>query len=139
MDEIAKFIGDYKFVDAPEKKQNFFQIAGFPHYENVSSNVLKFFLSNKLILKSLLNCALIDFNIYDDSIHDVNREVLTENGNRIDIFVNTNKYIIGIENKINAGLDNPIDDYSNYLMDRAKKEVEQKFGAGLESEIISWM
>ncbi|MDR2654157.1 MAG: PD-(D/E)XK nuclease family protein [Mycoplasmataceae bacterium] len=121
MKEISEFLKDYDLSDFKEKELNFFQIAGFPHYENVSSNILMYFLKNEDILKIFLECAGIEFDETLDFI-DVSREESTENQKRIDILINTPKYIIGIENKIWAALYNPIDDYVKHLEDKAQRE-----------------
>jgi len=128
MNEIESFIREYKLIETIEKDKNFFQIARFPHYEIVSSNVLQYFLSEKIVLKAILSCISgvnIDFDISNDFIYDVDREEITENNNKIDILINTNKYTIGIENKINAGLNNPIEDYYNHLIKLAKEEGKE--------------
>ena len=77
-------------------KLTFFDVAGSPHYENVVSNILKFFFSpieehgfGDLWLKALLNSyktitneELSIDNLY--SIETIEREVYTENKKRID-------------------------------------------------------
>jgi hypothetical protein len=136
MEDIRDFLKTYQLREHKEVEKNFFQIAGFPHYENVSSNVLSFyFKKSDFVLKSFLNCISVDGEDESvdgedkieyipsiDSVEDVIREDGTENRKRIDIVVYTNRYIIGIENKINAGLYNPIDDYYSYLKDKAKEK-----------------
>jgi hypothetical protein len=126
MEDIRDFLKTYQLREHKEVERNFFQIAGFPHYENVSSNVLSFYFKNDFVLKSFLDCISVDgedeikYIPSIDSVEDVNREEGTENGKRIDIVVYTNRYIIGIENKINAGLRNPIDDYNLHLNKKAE-------------------
>jgi hypothetical protein len=126
MEEIYSFLEQYTLVEYEEKEQNIFQIAGFPHYENVSSNVLAYFLEkNNIVLYSLLSCisGLYDTHVYN--IENVKREEITKNNNRIDILINTNKSIIGIENKINAWLYNPVDDYYEHLQELAVNENKE--------------
>lgn len=122
-DEIKKFLDDYSLID-PEKDLNFFQITDFPNLENVSSNVLKFLFKFPLILKVFLNCVQqwkntgvsdINYDTSEDKIIERIREKSTEENNRIDIVVETNKYIIGIENKIEAPSPNPFYDYKSCL------------------------
>lgn len=101
----------------------FMEIAGYPHYENVCSNILKFYLNPKtklhglddLLFKSLLqssnklNAPFTDF----DNV-TVKREVVTDKG-RIDLVLFTNRWVIGIENKIRHTLQNDLDEYSTFL------------------------
>ena len=97
------------------------EIAGYPHFENVCSNILAFYLqpSNNhgfgtLFLDVL--AALIDEEIEIDW-HGVEviREKTTEDRKRLDLVIKSNKYVIGIENKIYAGLYSPFEEYSNHL------------------------
>jgi hypothetical protein len=125
MEEIQFFLKKYKLLEIKNVDLNFFQIAGFPHYENVSSNILKHFLQNKFVLQAFLNCILPEYESSNDYVEYIDREVETENNKRIDIVVCTNKYIIGIENKINAWLYNPIDDYYSYLKNKANNEGKE--------------
>ena len=117
------------------KNNNYIEVAGFPHYENVMSNILAFFFDtheehnlNDLFVKSLLevykNKTNIDintenFNMYTNTI----REYGTPKGNRLDIVISGN-YIIGIENKIYADLYNDLDDYYNALCQFGNGEVK---------------
>ena len=48
MEEIQFFLKKYKLLEIKKVDLNFFQIAGFPHYENVSSNILNFFYKTNL-------------------------------------------------------------------------------------------
>jgi hypothetical protein len=122
MKTIQSFLSEYPLLTLKKVEPNFFQIAGFPHYENVSSNVLQFFLANNLILKSLLDCIPLEYNPAHDFVVYIKREDATEDYKRIDILISTNKYIIGIENKINAGLNNPVGEYGSFLKELAEKE-----------------
>jgi hypothetical protein len=125
MENIQDFLKEYSLLKhKKEADLNFFQIAGFPHYENVSSNILSFYFNDEYVLKSFLNC-IPDYKPSIDFVKEINREERTENNKRIDIVISTNKYIIGIENKINAWLYNPIDDYYSYLNSRAKNEGKE--------------
>jgi hypothetical protein len=123
MEEIQDFLEQYALAEYEEKEPNIFQIAGFPHYENVSSNVLEYFLKYPIVLQSLLSCIS---DKYDTSKYiTIDREAQTKNNKKIDILINTNRYIIGIENKINAWLYNPVDDYCEYLQELAANEQKE--------------
>lgn len=125
-----------KFKSIPkikEKKPTYLEIAGFPHYENVISNIVSFFLDTKevhgfgdLFIKSLLECVKSEkINEYKIETVSVEREVVTENKKRIDILIETNDEIICIENKIFANLYNDLNEYAKYVLanNKLKKEV----------------
>ena len=97
------------------------EIAGYPHFENVCSNILAFYLqpSNNhglgtLFLDVLATLVNAEIEI-DGQAVDVRREELTDNQNRIDLVIESDNYIFGIENKIYADPYNPFCDYSQYL------------------------
>lgn len=99
------------------------EIAGYPHYENVCSNILKFYLDptsehglKDLILNSLLRLSEVDKNFnfdVDFEKIEVHREYQTLSGNRLDLVILTENYTIGIENKIFHHLHNDLTDYKN--------------------------
>jgi hypothetical protein len=108
----------------------FMEIAGYPHYENVCSNILAFFFDTEeqhqykeLFLNSLLKCVNEELLSKDITTLNVYRERPTEKGNRLDLIIETEELIIGIENKIWAGLYNDLEDYSTFLTDKFKKET----------------
>ena len=123
--EISDIIND-DIPDIAERRKNFFEITRFPHLENVISNILSFYLDRSadhnfsdLFVNSLLD-ILKEKNGYILNLIDwfVEREVMTQNGNRIDILIKDssdkeNSTAIIIENKIYAGLNNPLEDYLN--------------------------
>ena len=108
----------------------FFNVAGYPHYENIVSNILKFFFSvdgehgfGNLWLIALLNSykkiAKEDLsmeNLYNEG--NIEREVYTQNGKRIDILIPLNEFVIIIENKIYSGVNNPFEEYHNEIKKR---------------------
>jgi len=97
------------------------EISGYPHYENVCSNILKFYLDptnehglKDLVLNSLLHLIDKDFHFdLDFEQIEVYREHKTINDNRLDLVVLTDNYAIGIENKIFHHLHNDLTDYKN--------------------------
>lgn len=95
------------------------EIAGYPHYENVCSNILAFYLQpdashglSDLCLKTLLSLT----SAYEpQSSVTVEREVTTKAGNRIDILIQSDTHLIAIENKIYHSAVNPFQDYVSFL------------------------
>jgi hypothetical protein len=100
----------------------FLEIAGYPHYENVCSNILSFYFDpfanhglGDLLLKCLFEPS--EYSPEYSANTTVEREVCTASKKRIDILVETETHIIGVENKIWHSINNPFDDYYKHLMD----------------------
>lgn len=118
-----------KLPDRIERPQTFMEIAGYPHYENVCSNFLRFFFEPKGShgLGSLFLDALMDLVSIADGEEglganvSIEREVVTKANNRIDILIKSDSHAVLIENKIFAAVANPFKDYAEYL-DSLKNE-----------------
>lgn len=119
----------------PKKEKTFMQISGYPHYENVCSNILSFYLNpkeehglNNIVLKALLSVAEEKTKVVYSNVNlsniSVLREYTTESGNRIDIVLQNEEIVIGIENKIMAQVYNNLRDYSNTLENINKNAVK---------------
>jgi hypothetical protein len=117
-----------EFESLPFQSETIFDIAGFPHYENVCSNILKFYLNpnnehglGDLFLSSLM-CFVpeAEYESKPEFIK-IDREVATIKGGRIDIVIETKNLIIGIENKIFHYLANDFADYSESIDGWAKQ------------------
>jgi len=118
-----KTIAEYQEI----YNETIFDICGFPHYENVVSNVLAFFLNDQnqhdlkeLVLKSLLESAGIDFEEIGFEFQ-VDREVVTSARGFIDLFLINENATIVIENKIYSGLNNDLEDYIKHAKSFRKK------------------
>ena len=121
------------FIDLPPSgdiRPTLMDIAGYPHYENVSSNILKFFFEpdSPHGLGSLMVDALLKVRNVKGSLRNVKveREVVTATGNRLDLLIESDEYIIAIENKIFHGLANPLADYASFISARADKKAVLK-------------
>ena len=122
--DFTKILNDFRTIPKHKRTKTFMEISGYPHYENVCSNILAFYLdpSNEhqfkdLILNSLLHLVVTDFSVdldYEKII--VSREFQTNKNNRLDIVIFTDNYIIGIENKIFHHLNNDLVDYYKTLI-----------------------
>lgn len=131
MTKLVQLLLEFKSIPKVIKNQTFMEIAGFPHYENVCSNILAFYLNpnnnhglSAIVLKSLIEAIDGDLD-FDLKNVIVNREVRTGKDNRLDILVKTDKEIIGIENKIFHYLHNDLADYSD-LIEFERSSVDQK-------------
>jgi len=120
----------HKFRELPpriDRPPTFMEVAGYPHYENVCSNILAFFFDptenlhgfGSLLLDALAEAAPID-DITEGAYANVSveRESPTERGNRIDILIESDTYLIVIENKIFHAAVNPFDDYAAFIDQR---------------------
>lgn len=116
-----------------QSKPTFMEISGYPHFENVCSNILQFYFDpmNCHGLKSMLLSALMtsiqkipDNQYFQDVI--VEREYTTDNNKRIDLLLTTNKYVIGIENKIYSGIQNDLWDYSKTIDRLAQRDGKEE-------------
>ena len=122
IEQITDLFADLeKLPKAINREPTFMEIAGYPHFENVCSNILAFYLqpSNEhgfgtLFLDVLATLIGEDLATDAQSI-DVRREEFTTQGKRIDLVIKSENYIFGIENKIFAGLYNDFPEYSRYL------------------------
>lgn len=127
--DLEELLTNLKMLPNEEKiDEDLFSICGFPHYERVASNVLAFFLDNKrehglgdLFIQSLLSCGGIASEELDLN-YEVMTEVQTDKGNFIDLVVESDSFIIIIENKIYASLYNDLDDYYDHY-DKARNST----------------
>lgn len=122
-EDFRYLLSVYQSISSSEPyEQTFMDLSRYPHYENVCSNILAFYLdineSHKM--QDMLLQALC--KSYDDAFHDyhfddveIEREVLTSSGKKIDLVIKDNNYIIAIENKIFQDVYNDLKDYSKHI------------------------
>ncbi len=123
INNYEKVLDDFKslHIQTVAIEPTFLDISGFPHYENVCSNILQFFFQTNeahgmgdLFIQALLKT--VGENISNSIlVNEVVREQPTPSGKRLDIVITTDDYVVGIENKIYAVLTNDLADYSTYL------------------------
>lgn len=115
--DYLKFFMQYSTLPDNNRDVGIFEVSGYPHYENVCSNILAFYLNPKnehglggLVISSLLH---VSGNETDNSFRyvKVEREYATASGGRLDLLVVTDRHVIGVENKIFHVLDNDLMDY----------------------------
>ncbi len=123
----------YKSI--PRKEKTFMDISGYPHYENVCSNILAFYFNpleehnlNYLVINSFIK-TLINKNYDIEVINEnynlkIEREYITIKGNRIDLVIQDKDFVIGIENKIDASVYNDLEDYSTTLNKLNKNSIK---------------
>jgi hypothetical protein len=127
MDEIINglqsLLDDFNKLKIKERTGlTFLEIAKFPHIENVWSNIIAYYLNpcnehnlHDLMLISLFQTANIEITMNNFNKINVYTEYRTAKGNRIDIVVIAENFILGIENKVGASLYNDLQDYSQTI------------------------
>lgn len=101
----------------------FFEITQYPHFENVASNVLAFFLDpdGEHGLGTLfIDALLAPLKLEQLSFQSIEREAGTKNGKRLDLIIDCEEHVIGIENKIYAATYNPFNEYAAHLKERTE-------------------
>lgn len=120
---LQELLDKYSCIKKETKKvrQTFMMVSGYPHFENVTSNILAFLFNdteehkmNNLWIRAFLD-DIPNINICEVTNTIVEREVTTDKGNRIDLVVYSDNYIIGIENKLYSSVYNDLDDYANTI------------------------
>lgn len=119
-----KFLLGLKSLPSPiNRQQTFMEIAGYPHFENVCSNILAFYFNpanehgfRTLLLDSLNTLIEPKLEIIDSSNIEVRREEPTSEAKRIDLLIYSDDFVIGIENKVYATANySPFCDYARHL------------------------
>ena len=126
LEQLLKRFNESNIANKADKAEgNIFEIAGYPHYENVVSNILSFFFDTTeqhgykdLYIKSLLNCYLAKSDrddISSESIitSNIEREYSNGSDKRIDLLIDCGSFLVLVENKIYASLYNDLDIYTN--------------------------
>lgn len=125
-EETEEFLEEIREIHdkIPKKEKTWMEISGYPHYENVCSNILAFYLNPKeehgleeKVLKALYHAIKEKKEIEDVHFSNMTifREYTTLKGNRIDIVIQNEEMVIGIENKVMALLYNDLEDYAKTL------------------------
>ena len=134
MDNLKKLIDAWLLIsakhnDSEQPEQTYLQLSGFPHYENVCSNLLCFFFNTEeshglkdLFVRSLLKCIQQVSHTYKFTTEPIERELKTDSGNRIDLVIETEQFVIGVENKMFSPVNNDLADYEAYITRVAKEK-----------------
>lgn len=113
---------DFSRIPKEENEPTFMQIAGYPHYENVCSNILSFYLNpaeshglGDLLLKALFQLAGETLERPIDQEVSIVREDTTDKKKRIDLVISGEDFVITIENKIFHWLANDLSHYEDSI------------------------
>lgn len=124
----SELITQFKSFSAlQDVEQTFLEITGYPYFENVASNILEFFFDperehglDTLFIEAILDTISQEWVLGDLENVSVEREAVTQSNYRLDLIIFTETFVIGIENKLFAAVDN---DFSIY-----KRHLEYKLG-----------
>jgi hypothetical protein len=127
--KLAAMLKEFEEIPALEPLEpTFMEISGYPHLENVCSNILSFFLvadGCHALGDVLLRALFLALDLPVDGIHFTNvrveRETSTELRQRIDLVIETDQHVIGIENKVYSGVNNDLEHYASHIRSRAAK------------------
>ena len=94
------------------------EIGGYPHYENVASNYLAYFLDpgqphglDDGLLRALWEAIPVREDYYLSEDVTVFREYTTDKRKRIDLLIVLDQHVIAMEHKVNHTLDNDLKNY----------------------------
>ncbi|WP_165903926.1 PD-(D/E)XK nuclease family protein [Hymenobacter gummosus] len=129
--QLHKLLSGFKNLNIKERKgPTLLEIARCPGRETVWSNILAFYLNPNLehglydlLLKSLFEALGKEVPSPNLRSVSVETEYLTAVGNRIDLVITADTFVLGIENKVDAGLYNDLADYSRALTGCAAGKV----------------
>lgn len=123
--KLIELIAEFSKIHKQLKNEpTFLEVSGYPHRENVYSNILAFFLDpqnghglSDLLLRSIMECIVPSEKL---SNVEVEREVETGPG-RIDLVIMSDTHIIAIENKIHHHTNNnPFSAYAKKIASMAE-------------------
>lgn len=128
LSKIVELINSFSKIQIKERNElTYLEIIKCAHLENVWTNILAFYFdpNNKhnfyeLFLKSLFEAIKINFPYPNLKSVKVKTEFYTKKGNKLDLIIFADNFLIGIENKINADLFNDFEDYSSSIESIAK-------------------
>ncbi len=117
-DSFLSELEGLEIEEVPEP--NFFDIGGSGYLENPTSDLMSVFMGSDSniqpwLLKALLQFFDVDVDDIDYSSLNVQREVSCENGERLDIVITHDEFIVGIENKVYSSVNNPFPEYDKHL------------------------
>lgn len=123
LQKLTKMLEAFPYPDIKSDiPQTFLEIAGYPHLENVATNILEFFFDTQaehqfetLFLESLLDTASADFSPTDLGVDSTQREAFTQANTRLDLVIGTPTLLIGIENKLFHQVNNDFKVYGKHL------------------------
>lgn len=136
--EYEKILEKFALLPKKSSDPSFMEISHLvgDRFEEHCSKILQFYLNpkkphglNTLFLNSLLELLPEDNfdNRYNYRTVQVRTEETTEDGKRIDIIIETESFIVAIENKIGASLYNPLESYVAHIESNYRNKEKKYF------------
>ncbi len=123
LQSIEKLITEFDKLPKIISQPTYLEICRYPRsrFEEICSRILCFYFDptnehgfNELFLDSLFELlSKNEIQYKNDQIKVINEE--NSEGKRLDILIHSPDFVIGIENKINASVYNPLDIYKNRI------------------------
>lgn len=130
LNELEEMLKQMNTFRLSKTNDTYFDILGYGHYENINSNILSFYFSSdnghnlyKYFVESLFE--LLDIREEFFTFSKTIREYTTLKGGRLDILIETDGFVIGIENKIYHHIYNDLEDYEKTISEIAKRNNKQ--------------
>jgi hypothetical protein len=105
-----------------ESEPTIFSIGSRGYYENPTTDILAFFCDTNaahglddLVLNALLSCSDKFQSLDSMLIGSPQREVVTSTGKRIDLLLESQEWVIVLENKVFHQQNNPFEDYESFI------------------------
>ena len=155
LDDLQALLDSYTVhATGANEPPTLMEIAGFPQWENVYSNILAFLLNSEqvhgfgpLFIRSIM--AIYSSRCPDgwpkkgldpesvQATEKVERETSTATNNRIDILIECEDFVVCIENKIWSGLHNDLGEYREHCKTRCDGNPERVVGIVLSPHDVS--
>ncbi len=138
MEAYYKLLLAFHALPRTERSRTFMEVSGYPHYENVASNILAFFFDpgaehglNDLLIAAFLQLAGHKMPPAVGKI-SIKRERGTDDRKRLDLLIDSETFTIGIETKIFHRLGNDLAGYASVIDQRGHgKQIIVKAVLGL--------
>ena len=139
LDVFEKVIAEYQALtkEGKSRERSIFSVGAKSYFENPTSDLLAFFMDpNEIhgfgtaVLQRIAGLLGVRDNLLDwipAKEVSVEREVTTDQYNRIDILATTPKFALVIEAKVNAPLTNDLQDYKTFVEHHYGNSVENRF------------
>lgn len=131
-EEYLKLLLAFRALPETKSSRTFMEVSGYPHYENVCSNILQFYLDpaaehglKDLLLSAFLHMAGKGDVAIPERV-SVDREYPAEDQKRIDLVIDCETFTLGIENKIFHWEANDFENYGRVIdqLGRNKKTIK---------------
>lgn len=116
--EMKRLLRDVQAHQFQPKDESFFSITGRGHLENPTSDLLGYFMRpngqhgfGTCFLRAFFECMKVDWKTLNFDDVDVTPQAQTNDRKWIDLLVTGPDWVLVIENKIRAPLNNPLDSY----------------------------